>query len=272
MTDNLENPDDVRLRLALWQCQSAPAGVAENLERLDDAAAQAARHAADLLITPEMMVTGYSLAADEAERLADPEDGPIAARVCEIARRYGVGILYGCVERARDGLLYNAIRLVDRTGKPLATHHKTHLFGDLDRAMVAAGSVPPPVVTVAGWRVALLTCYEVEFPELVRSCAVRGADVICVPTANMIEYDVVQVVLLRARALESQVYVAYANYSGAERDLVFGGRSMVVGPAGSVIAEASRTPDMILADTDREVLRGSRETYPYLADRRPELY
>ncbi|NDZ93709.1 carbon-nitrogen hydrolase family protein [Streptomyces sp. SID6673] len=258
--------------MSLWQCVPRTGDVAGNLARLDTVLAESARRSVDLLITPEMFVPGYHLDADAAGRLADPPDGTIAEQVSSMARRHGIGVLYGCAERGLDGLVYNAIRLVDRTGSRVATHHKTHLFGELDRAMVAPGSAMPPVADLGGWRLGLLTCYEVEFPELVRSLAVRGADVVCVPTANMIEYDAVQDVLLRARALENQTFVAYANYCDREEDLVYGGRSEIVAPTGEVLAAADRGPDLVVADLDRSILVESRRRYPYLADRRPDLY
>ncbi len=261
-----------QLRIALWQCESRPGQVEENLARLAATAADAVSAASDLLITPEMVVTGYDIGADATHRLADPVDGPVARRVAAIAREHGIAVLYGCPESTADGTVYNAIRLVDRDGEQVVTHHKTHLFGDLDRRMVAAGHTAPPVADLAGWRLGLLTCYEVEFPEMVRSLAVRGADVVCVPTANMIDFDSVQQVLLPARALESQVFVAYANYCGTEGDLEYGGLSEVVGPSGAVLAAAGRRPELLLVEVDRAVLARSRSDYPYLADRRPELY
>ncbi|MFW0783863.1 carbon-nitrogen hydrolase family protein [Gordonia sp. CPCC 206044] len=263
--------DSSQLRIALWQCESRPGSVTHNLGRLAATAAAAAARSADLLITPEMYVTGYAIGAD-ARRLADPVSGPIADAVGAIARTERIAILYGCPQRGSDGAVYNAIHLVANDGKMLATHHKTHLYGELDRRMVEAGSVPPPVVALDGWQLGLMTCYEVEFPELVRSLAVRGAEVVCVPTANMIEFDAVQSVLLPARALENQVYVAYANYCGAEADLTYGGLSEMVSPTGRMVGSAGRSPQLTVVDAVRDDLLRSRAEYTYLRDRRPELY
>ncbi|MGV9712987.1 carbon-nitrogen hydrolase family protein [Gordonia sp. NPDC003424] len=260
------------LRIALWQCEPHPEQVEENLDRLAAALDQAVAASADLLLTPEMMVTGYNIGADSARRLADPPGGPIAQRVAAEARRTGVAVLYGCAEIDADGLVYNAIRLVDTSGTSVATHRKSHLYGDLDREMVTPGAAPPPVVDLDGWRLGMLICYEVEFGELVRLLAVGGADVVCVPTANMIEFDAVQRVLLPARALESQVYVAYANYCGAERDLTYGGLSEVIAPSGEILAVADHDPALIVVDLRRDLLVESRARNPYLTDRRPELY
>lgn len=276
------------LRLALWQGSPLPdsdrddhAGViAENLTRLEHTMADVAGRA-DLLITPEMFLCGYNIGAAAARARADEADGPVAASVAHLCSRYGLAVLYGCAERVTDahGLgagvkeaVYNTIRLVDADGVTIATHHKTHLFGDLDVAMVTAGTTPAPVIDFRSWRLGMLICYEVEFPEMVRDLAIRGADVVCVPTANMPEYDKVQQILLPARALENQVYLAYANYVGSERELSFGGLSEMIGPGGTIDVSAGRDEQVILATADRDTLRWSRETWRYLADRRPELY
>lgn len=103
-----------------------------------------------------------------------------------------------------------------------------------------------------------------------RDLAVRGAEVICVPTANMPEYDAVQTVLLPARALENTVYVAYANYCGVEGDLAYGGLSEGIGPDGRVLARAEREPELLVVDVERKVLDDARERFTYLDDRRSD--
>lgn len=258
-----------RLRIALWQCVSVADDVEGNLERLERAAVDAAGGGADLVVTPEMYLTGYNIGPGTARRLADPVGGPLGDAVGAIARRAGIAVLYGCAEL--DGsAVYNTVRLVDGNGISLAWQRKTHLFGEVDRQAVAPGSGPAPVIDLGGWSLGLLICYEVEFPEMVRDLAVRGAEVICVPTANMPEYDAVQTVLLPARALENTVYVVYANYCGREGDLAYGGLSEAVDPDGSVRARAGRDPELLIVDVERRVLDDARERFTYLADRRPD--
>ncbi|NDK88477.1 carbon-nitrogen hydrolase family protein [Gordonia desulfuricans] len=276
------------LRLALWQCAPIDdptiddADVVErNLSRLESVLVEVAGRA-DVLITPEMFVCGYRLDAAQARARADAVTGPIATRVAQLCTWYGVAVLYGCAELSRpsdrpdaevsDAPVYNAIRLVDAGGRLLATHHKTHLFGDIDARAVSAGSQPPPVVEFDGWNLGLLTCYEVEFPEMVRCLAVRGADVVCVPTANMPAYDEVQRILLPARALENQVFLAYANHVGAEADLAYGGLSELLGPDGTVMVQGDRDEEVLYGSCDRAELDRSRAGHTYLADRRPDLY
>lgn len=261
------------LRIALLQCESLPDDVDGNLGRLEAAAVDSAAEGADLLITPEMFATGYNIDAATARRLADPvSGGPLADAVSGIARRTGIAILYGCAELSADDHVYNTVRLVDASGRQLAAHHKTQLFGEIDRAAVSAGAEPPAVVDLDGWSLGLLICYEVEFPELARRLAVDGIDVLCVPTANMPEYDAVQTILLPARGLENQIAVAYANYCGTEGDLAYGGLSELIGPDGMVLARAGREPELVIAEIRQGEIAESRRRFPYLADRRPEMY
>ncbi|WP_224387398.1 carbon-nitrogen hydrolase family protein [Pseudonocardia sp. ICBG1293] len=255
------------MRVALLQTASRPRDVAGNLDRLAEACAGVD---ADLLVTPEMFLTGYDIGADAVAELAEPADGPSAAAVAEIARSSGTAVLYG--HPRRDGTrVSNAVALVGPDGTRLAGYRKTHLFGELDRAGFTASDTPPAVVTWNGWGLGLLICYDVEFPETVRALALAGADAVLVPTANMAAYDHVPEVLVPARARESQVYVAYANWCGSEGSLTYGGLSCVAGPDGAVV-RAGRAPELLVAELDRGALAVSRRANPYLADRRPDLY
>ncbi|BBF99065.1 MULTISPECIES: carbon-nitrogen hydrolase family protein [Pseudonocardia] len=255
------------MRLALAQCVPGPRDVPGNLHRLDRFAAAGA----DLVVTPEMFLTGYAIDADEVRELAEPADGPSAAAVATLARRHRTAILYGYPEYD-GGQVFNAVALVGPDGSRLAGYRKTHLFGELDRARFGAGADACAVVELDGWRLGLLICYDVEFPEAARGLAVAGADAVLVPTANMIGYDRVPDTLVPARAYENQLYVGYANHTGREGGLVYGGLSCIAGPDGADVARAGRGEELLFARLDREVLAASRRDNPFLADRRPELY
>ena len=96
------------------------------------------------------------------------------------------------------------------------------------------------LVDLDGWRLGLLICYDVEFPENARALALAGADLIAAPTANMDPYEVVATTLVPARAYENQVYFAYANYCGHEGEISYCGQSCVVAPDGTDAARAGR--------------------------------
>ena len=102
--------------------------------------------------------------------------------------------------------------------------------------------------------------------------AARGADLICVPTANMVEYNDVQRVLLPSRALENQVFLAYANYIGTEGDLTYGGLSVILGPAGAPVTANPGVADLVTATLVRADIEHSRSQFCYLDDRNPDVY
>jgi predicted amidohydrolase len=260
------------MRIAIYQGPADAGPVARNLRRLEERAAEAAGSGADLLICPEMFLSGYNIGPAAAARLAESADGPAFAAAAAIARKTDVALLYGFPERSASGAIYNAVRLIGRDGRGLAKYRKCHLFGAFDRAMFRAGSGPFALVDLGGVRIGLLICYDVEFPESVRLLALAGADLVAVPTALMDPFEVVARTVVPARAVENQVFLAYANRCGREGDLHYCGQSCVVGPDGADLARAGHGEELILADLDLDRLAAARLDNTYLADRRPELY
>lgn len=257
------------LTLALWQTPYAP-DVPSALRALDGVAAQARESGADVLVCPEMSLTGYLLGADRIAALAEPAEGPLLQAVAGTARRHGIAIVGGwpCATAGRP---HNAVAFIAADGKLLNTYAKTHLFGDADRAQFTAGPELPGVFAYRGWRLGLLICFDVEFPEPVRHLALQGADAVLVPTANMRAFDEVPTLLVPARACENRVYLAYANACGRECTTEYGGLSTVAGPLGTVLAQANRNPALTVVRMGAQALLESRESSP-LPQRRTDLY
>ncbi|TLP58089.1 MULTISPECIES: carbon-nitrogen hydrolase family protein [Pseudomonas] len=260
------------MRIALYQGHPGPLDVPGNLVRLRQQAEYAAARGAQLLVCPEMFLSGYNIGLAQVSRLAEPADGRSALAVAEIAQAQRIAIVYGYPEQAGDGALYNSVQLIDAQGRSLCNYRKTHLFGTLDRAMFSPGADHFPVVELDGWKVGMLICYDIEFPENARRLALAGAELILVPTANMAPYDFVCQVTVRSRAQENQCYLVYANYCGAEGDIHYCGQSSIVGPDGSQLALAAQEPGLLLADIERERVARGREAFPYLADLRQDLH
>lgn len=257
------------LTLALWQTPYA-ADVPTALRTLNEVAAQARAQGADVLVCPEMSLTGYLLGPQRIADLAEPADGPLLRAVAEVARRHGIAIVCGwpCATAGRP---HNAVAFVGADGSLLDVYAKTHLFGDADRARFTPGPALPTVFGYRGWRLGLLVCYDVEFPETVRHLAQQGADAVLVPTANMREYDEVPTLLVPARACENRVYLAYANACGREGGTDYGGLSTVAGPLGEVLARAGRDAALMVVRLGARALEASRVSSP-LPHRRNDLY
>ncbi|HKU02467.1 MAG TPA: nitrilase-related carbon-nitrogen hydrolase [Arthrobacter sp.] len=264
--------------LSVLQANAVVLDIEANLRTVDQAARQAAQAGAHLLLTPELFPVGYAPLRLRGE--LDPAAIPaIRERLAGIARNHGIGLVYSLpasasaeTESAGGAGWHISAALVDAGGREILTYAKVHLFGDEERRAFVAASEPPAVVEFHGIRTSLLICYDIEFPEAARAAAARGAELLLVPTALSTGFEAVPQVLIRARALESQLNVAYANHCGTEDAYVFGGGSVVAGPDGALLAEAGDGQALLFAEVEAEAVRAAREVVPYLRERRPRVY
>jgi predicted amidohydrolase len=258
------------MKLAVYQGAGDFLDKKANLARMDRLAAASVLQGAGLLMLPEVYLSGYNLGEDCA-RMAEPADGPSAREAARIAKRHGIALLYGYAESDGDAI-YNAILLIGADGKTLANYRKVHLFGPEEKRLFEPGK-DYVTVTLNGLTIGLAICYDVEFPEFIRTLVLQGADLIAVPTCLTPPYWEIPTSILRARAYENQVFVAYANHTGAERDLTYIGMSAIVGPDGKDILRAgSEDEALLVAEIDPASYAQSRRINTYLADRRPALY
>ncbi|RDG35204.1 carbon-nitrogen hydrolase family protein [Streptomyces corynorhini] len=258
------------LRTALLQSSGHPGAVAANLDALEAAAARAAAAGAGLLVCPELFLTGYAI-GDAVPRLAEPADGPAAEAVAAIALRHALAVVYGYPERAGERI-FNAAQLIGPDGARLANYRKTHLFGCFEHEWFTPGEQAVVQAELAGVRIGLMICYDVEFPENVRAHALAGTDLLLVPTAQMHPFQFVAESVVPVRAFENQMYVAYVNRTGTEGEFEFVGLSCLAAPDGATRVRAGRGAELLVGDVDPVLLSASRAANPYLRDRRPGLY
>ena len=260
------------LGISLLQHAPTPGEIDSGIERLEQAARLSAEQGSSLLVTPECGVTGYDMPRSDALAAAFESDGPVAERIADISRRNSIAILYGFIE-TESQQLYNSVQLIDDCGNRILHYRKTHLWGDLDKGLFRAGDSLAPVVSYKGWHVSTLICYDVEFPEAVRALALAGAQVILIPTALMHPFRFIAEQVIRVRAAENQVYIAYANLVGQERSTIYEGCSSIAAPQGDVLVQAPYDePALIHTTMKLETISQTRRALPYHADRRPELY
>jgi 5-aminopentanamidase len=260
------------MKLALWQTVGFPGAVPANLAALEAIAQSAARAGAALLLCPEVWLCGYNIGTSVAA-LAESHDGASAGRIAAIARQNRIAIAYGYAERdAASGAVYNSVQVIGPDATVLSRYRKTHLFGPGERAVYQPGERFEVPFEFAGLRFGLLICYDVEFPEAVRSLALMGADAILVPTALSDEYPVVPDIIVPARSLENQVFIAYCNHSGTHHGLRFLGGSVLTGTDGRPLARAGAQDILMFGEISRHARVATAEAFPYMADRRPALY
>ncbi len=239
------------MRIAVWQAQGPDAGSV----RLADAAARAAAAGADVVVTPELFVTGYG-------RPFGPPDPGLVGRWREIAAQQRIAVV---ASEPHEGHITAVVVRAD--GTVAGRYVKTHLWAADERAAFSPGDGTPLIVELAGLRCGIVICYDVEFPEVVRGLALAGAQVLLVPTA--LDDATVARVLVPARAMENRVAIAYANHVGPG----FCGASVIAGPDGRELARAGTdAEELLVADVTAEDLTRARGLGDYLADRRPEAY
>ena len=154
-------------------------------------------------------------------------------------------------------------------GAANVAYRKIHLydsFGYRESDALAAGPLEPVTVDVSGFRLGLMTCYDLRFPELARALVDQGAEVLVIPAAWVAGPRKVDHwrTLVRARAIENTVYVVAAGQPGPR----YAGHSLVVDPLGDVLAEAADGPALLRATLTRSALEGARATNPSLTNRR----
>jgi len=259
------------LQMSLLQHAPTPEALTVSLQRIDHYAKVAADSGSDLLLLPEASVTGYNISLDAAKHMAERRDGEAFNKIAAIARRNHIAIVYGYIEQDGD-VLYNSTQFIDEAGESIGHYRKTHLWGDLDRQLFQQGETFEPLVNYKNWKIGLLICYDVEFPETVRHHALSGADLILIPTALMHPWDFVATHVTRVRAAENQVYLAYANYCGVENSLEYAGKSCIAGPDGDALAHADTDEALLCATLTKQAISDIRKSLPYHRDRRESLY
>jgi predicted amidohydrolase len=254
------------LRLAVWQQPGACGQPDAMIDRLAALLASGALAGTDLLLLPELWTSGYFDAAAVAAA-SEPEDGPWQGRIAALAREHGLAIALGYPELA-DGHRYNAARLIGPDGAGLLGYRKVNLWADYERALFTPGTTPSAIVAYRGWRIGFSICYDTEYPETVRDLGLRGADLVLVPTAVGSEFPLVADAVIRVRALENGLWLAFANRSGDEQGYRFDGRSAIVGPEGVVRAQAESEDALLFATLDSAALDAARSHSPYFKDMR----
>jgi omega-amidase len=233
-------------------------------------AAEAATLGADLFVLPELWPTGYDLERAVADAVP-LDDGPFAL-MAELARAHGFHVVGTALEANPGGRPFNTAALYGPEGEQVGAYRKVHLFAPMgEREHMTAGDALP-VFDLPWGRTALATCYDLRFPEQWRQYTWAGARLIVIPAEWPIHRVEHWRLLLRARAVENQLFVAGCNRAGADSDGEFGGHSAAVDPWGHVLVEGSAEPGLHVATLDLDEVESARGLFTFLEDRRPEVY
>jgi len=241
--------------------------VDKNLAYVRDALKRLADQGVRLVVLPEMWSSGFAYRALNQLALRSAE---IAEELQQLSKTYGM-VICGSMPEPDGDKVFNTVFLVDN-GRLAGVYRKLHLFTLLgeDRAFSAGDSSLVADTTVGKLGVAI--CYDIRFPELARKIALEGAQIICVPAQWPKPRDEQWRTLIRARAIENQLFVVSCNACGVIGKLDFFGMSMIVAPAGEVLADAGEQQCEIVAELNMDAMADYRAHIPCFNDRRPECY
>ena len=242
-----------------------------NFESAGRLIAEAAADKPDVIVLPETWNTGF-FPHERLAELSDRNGERIKKEIGTLAARYGVNLVAGSVANVRDGKVYNTAFVFDRSGSCVGEYDKTHLFTPMNEDGYFEKGDHLCRFTLDGQQCGLIICYDIRFPELTRSLAVQGLDVLFIVS----QWPSVRIPHLRAltvaRAIENQMFTVCCNSCGTAGETVYGGGSLIVDPWGVVLAEAGATQCMLRAECDGSVIEGIRRSINVFNDRRVELY
>ncbi len=226
----------------------------------------------DTIVLPEMWTTAYTL--DALDLYADINGEPTKSFLQELSKGLNVNIIGGSVANKVDGKFYNSSYVFDRKGNLVYEYNKVHLVPMLNEPKyLTGGQHVPEVFELEGIKMGLIICYDLRFPEIIRTLALEGAQVLHVvaewPSARTGHWRN----LLLARAIENQMYVISSNRVGEYEGVEFCGTSMVIDPWGDVLKEGSEgDEETLLVGLELDKVLQVRNDVPIFKSRVPHLY
>jgi 5-aminopentanamidase len=248
-----------------------------NIRLTLDAITQSIAAGAQVIVVPELALSGYMFTStDEARAVAIAPDHSVFAGWADAVRDAAAVVVGGFAELGSDGRVYNSAAVVDGTGV-LAVYRKVHLW-DREKLVFTPGSAVPPVVDTVAGKLGILICFDLEFPEMTRTLALGGAELLVAPTNWPLESvppgeRIPEVTVAMAAAYSNRVAIAACDRVGIERGQDWNGASTIINEQGWVVATAG---DDGIASADLDLTRSHDKSLSDLVDmfgdRRPELY
>jgi predicted amidohydrolase len=216
----------------------------------------------DLLIFPEMTLTGFSM---RSETFAEEIEGESFKYFATLAENFECDVVAGVIEK-KSAKYFNTIIHIEKNGKLKTHYHKIHPFSFSDEDKHFSAGNKPVITGIYNWKIGLSICYDLRFPELYRFYSKEKVDLIIVianwPDTRIEHWRT----LLKARAIENQCYVAGVNRVGKDPKLNYTGFSSVFDPMGKEIIAVENEEKFIVAEIDKSEVEKVRSQLPFLED------
>ena len=252
----------MKIRIGIYQHKVKDEPVLKKFDKLENVLKR--NSSCDLMIVPELYLSGYGN-EKVIKELQEKRRGQSSKLIANLCKKYATAILYGYPEHYQNKL-FNAAQFINNQGEVLVNHRKSMLPLSSKENLIFDKGSKQTLITYKGLKIGIVICYELEFPELVRKLALKGAQLILAPTAQSIHWPAASRYIARSRAFENGVYIAYANFTGKLNDIEFLGESKLIGPDGLDLTNAKKKETVITGIIDTLAITQVRKKMPYLKD------
>ncbi len=258
------------MKITAIQMSLALGNPEENFRAAKKWLSRASEESPDVVILPEMWNTGYALGA--IREIGDPGGARVRKEIAPLAKEYRMNLVAGSVANPEDSGVYNSMYVFDRQAREIARYDKIHLFQLMEEHRYLTGGRRLDTFALDGHLCGGVICYDIRFPELIRTLALKGMAVLFVaaewPYPRLAHWRN----LLIARAIENQIFVVACNRVGTEGETSFFGHSMVIDPWGEILGELEEEEGLLSVTIDPSRVEAIRGQIPVFHDRRPEFY
>ncbi|WP_404458943.1 carbon-nitrogen family hydrolase [Oceanobacillus kapialis] len=258
------------LSVALFQMDIVFGDPAANEKKVESMFANLKEKQVDVVVLPELWTTGYDLT--RLDEIADHEGKRAISFLSKLAKEYKVHLVAGSVAKRTDQGVTNSMLVLDANGELVKEYAKAHLFRLMDEEKHLVGGNENGTFELAGIKSAGVICYDIRFPEWIRTHMLDNTKVLYVvaewPAKRIDHWKA----LLISRAIENQCFVVACNRVGSDPNNAFGGHSMIIGPWGEIIEDASDKETILYSEIDIQQVDDVRQQIPIFTDRRPDIY
>jgi predicted amidohydrolase len=258
------------MKVSLLQMNIIPGNLIANRENAAQLINKAALQHPDTVVLPEMWTTAYQL--EGISSICDKYGEPTNDMIGAIAAEKKINIVAGSYASLEEEQVFNTAYIFNRKGNNIAKYQKIHLFKLMEEHKYIESGSSHSVFMLDGIKCGIIICYDLRFPELTRKLALEGIQLLFVPAqwpAARLDH---WITLLKARAIENQIFIAAVNRAGEHPKDEFLGGSMVINPFGEIIAQGDYKQQIISAELDFRLIEQTKLKIDILGDRVPHTY
>ncbi len=261
----------MKKRISLIQMDVAFARPAENFKRVVELMTKALPEKPDIIVLPETLNVGF-FPEESLGELADVDGSTTKAVFGEFAKANQVNVVAGSVANKKGGHIYNTLYVFNREGDVVCEYDKVHGFTPAGEHQYFKGGDKTVNFILDGIKCSAIICYDLRFPELIRTATLQGVDLLFIPAQWPLIRKFHWITLNTARAIENQMFVCAVNGCGYAGETKYGGNSMLLNPWGETICHLGTEEEIQTGEIDMAIIQGIRESINIFRDRKPEYY